>query len=200
MEAANQIAQNFLLEPSSIKPREYLMKIVPLEQLPNFYKKSEKMRKQKAQEKVDKADKTDKPPKMTPQTDKQRTFSAVTTLGNNFTAKVKEESDESEKLALLKQGIVNAVKQFVSIACEKAEVNDLIAENPDFKHLQFTDPAAMFKPDEDALNLAQILSSISNLQETVVNLVNKNNSPTEAFTARIEKVYPQIVFEKVVLL
>ena len=164
------------------------MKLVPLESLPNFYKKAEKMRKQKSAEKAEKAEKSEKLPKLTPVSDKQRTFAAVTNLGNNFTAKVRDEEDESEKLALLKQGITNAVKQFVSIACEKAEVNDLVSENPEFKHLQFVDPAAMFKPEEDALNLAQILSSISNLQEIVVSLSNKNNNPSEAFTARIEKV------------
>ena len=104
---------------------------------------------------------------------KTRTFATVTALGNTITKKAKEETDETEKLTILKQGIADCIKQFVSIAFERADVNDLITNEPAFQHLQFFDPMAVFSKDMDSLQTGKVMSMISNLQKTVVSLSEK---------------------------
>ena len=163
------------------------MKIIPL---PNFYKRKEldaKMGKEKAKKKG--IPEPEMPIMDSIEPTKQRTFAAVTAMGNRFTAKVKDEVDDLEKLALLKQGICDAVKLFISISFEKAEVNDLITNHPDFQPLQFCNPMAMFSSESDTLQATKIFSVMTNLQETVVKLAAKNDSQkTDATIDRLEKV------------
>ena len=122
---------------------------------------------------------------------KPRTFATVTTLGNNLSKQVKDEPDEAQKLSLLKAGIFDAVKKFISITFEKAEVNDLITNHAEFQHLQFFDPTAIFRQDLDSLQAAKVLSMIENLQKTVVDLSEKNSSVSVAnqvLLAKMDKV------------
>ena len=129
--------------------------------------------KEKGKKKEKPADTADMPPCEAIKPNKPRTYASVVTLSNNFTAKVKDEVDETKKLEFLKEGIVEAVKSFISITFERADVNDLISNHSDFKHLQHFDPAAIFNADVNALHTTKVLSMISNLQETVVKLVEK---------------------------
>ena len=108
-------------------------------------------------------------------TDKVRPFTSVTTMGNKFTKKVKDEPDEQEKLKLLKTGITDCIKQFISIAFERAEVNDLITNQPDFQHLQFFDPSAIFSAEASETQMGQMLSMMTNLQETVIRVTSKSD-------------------------
>ena len=78
-----------------------------------------------------------------------------------------------EKLEFLKDGISEAVKEFISITFENAEVNDLIANEPAFKHLEFFDPGAIFTADMDSLQVAKVMSMISNMQEQITVIANK---------------------------
>ena len=90
---------------------------------------------------------------------------------------------------MLKDGISQAVREFISIAFEKAEVNDLISNDPDFKHLQFYDPGAIFTADMDSLQIAKVMSMITNLQETVNTISKKQTtSLTNTMAERFEKV------------
>ena len=96
---------------------------------------------------------------------------------------------------MLKDGISDAVKEFISIAFERAEVNDLIANDDAFKHLQFYDPGAIFTADMDSLQIAKVMSMISNLQETVTNISKKQTSSlTNSMAERFEKVKLYAVF------
>ena len=156
-----------------------MSKLIPL---PNFYKKAETLKKAKIMQEKKKREarkkKGDTSAEIPPLTEvesnpKPRSFSTVTTLANDFTKKVKEEQDTAEKLVLLKNGIHDALKNFVSIAFEKADVNDLISNEPAFQHLQFFDPSAIFTADMDSLQVGKVLSMITNLQDTVTKLVEK---------------------------
>ena len=93
-------------------------------------------------------------------------------------------------MELLKDGISEAVQEFISVAFEKAEVNDLISNDPAFKHLQFYDPGAIFTADMDSLQIAKVMSMITNLQESVTNISKKQTtSLTNSMAERFEKVY-----------
>ena len=169
-----------------------MSKIIPL---PNFYKQSEKAKKekimqekQKRESRKKKADQPSEPPPLTEvDQSKPRTFASITTLANNFTKKVKEEQNTAEKLVLLKNGIHGALKSFISIAFEKADVNDLISNDPAFQHLQFFDPSAIFTADLDSLQVGKVLSMITNLQDTVTKLVEKSKSSPSNLDERIIK-------------
>ena len=138
------------------------------------------------------------PPRPDPIPDvKSRTFATVTTMGNTMAKKVKEEKDETVKLELLKNGIADCVKQFVSIAFEKADVNDLITNDPAFQPLQFFEPMAIFTKDLDSLQAAKVMSMISNLQETVGKLSEKcsvDNQTHQDILGKFDKVrYTQFI-------
>ena len=92
---------------------------------------------------------------------------------------------------MLKDGISVAVKEFISISFEKAEVNDLITNDPSFHHLQFFDPGAIFTADMDSLQIAKVMSMITNLQSTVDKLAKKpsgGSGLTNQMVERFEKV------------
>ena len=98
-----------------------------------------------------------------------------------------------EKLDFLKDGISEAVKEFISIAFENAEINDLIANEPSFKHLEFFDPGAIFTADMDSLQVAKVMSMISNIQGKMDSLStkmapSKQQSLDGKLVERIEKV------------
>ena len=170
---------------------KFLMsKLIPL---PNFYKKSEQAKRKMVDKKTKKKEK-EIPPMPSPtliDSSKPRTFATVATIGNNLSKQVKDETDEAKKLSILKSGIFDAVKKFISITFEKAEVNDLITNHAEFQHLQFFDPTAIFRQDLDSLQAAKVLSMIDNLQKTVVNLSEKNSSVSVAnqvLLAKLDKV------------
>ena len=122
---------------------------------------------------------------------KTRTFATVTSMGNNMTKKVKEENDQAVKLELLKNGIADCIRQFVSIAFERADVNDLITNEPTFQSLQFFDPMAIFTKDLNSLQAGKVMSMITNLQDTVVTLTEKcsvNNQTHQDILGKFEKV------------
>ena len=163
--------------------------------LPNFYKKAEKAKKRMVDKKSKKKAgdiEISEPPKPTLISEQRpRTFATVTSLGNTVTKKVKEETDETVKLDLLKSGIADCIKQLVSIAFEKADVNDLISNDPAFQPLQFFDPMAIFTKDINSLQAGKVLSMISNLQDTVVTLSEKyanEKNDHKDFLAKLEKV------------
>ena len=189
----NQNRALFLVRELRTWSRDFSMsKIIPL---PNFYKQAENAKKQRKMQEKQKREARKKkgetsaeiPPLTEMDQTKPRSFSAITTLANNFTKKVKEEQDTAEKLDLLKKGIHEALKTFVSIAFEKAEVNDLISNDPAFQHLQFFDPTAIFTADMDKLQVAKVLSLISNLQETVTKLVEAPKSVGSNLDEKIVK-------------
>ena len=94
-------------------------------------------------------------------------------------------------MELLQKGLSEAVERFVQIACERADVNDLITHNPNFKHFQFIKPDNMFMTETDPIHSAKIMSMITNLQETVVTLLSKkdkNHSVQNDQVERLEKV------------
>lgn len=120
------------------------------------------------------ASSSEMPPKMDPITaTKARTFATVTSMGNTVTKKVLEEPDQTEKLAILKSGITDCIKQFVSIAFERADVNDLISNDPNFQPLQYFDPSAIFTKDINSLQAAKVMSMITGVQESVQGLSEK---------------------------
>ena len=119
-------------------------------------------------------------------------------LGEKIAAKVKNSEDLGEKLEFLKDGISEAVKEFISITFENAEVNDLIVNEPSFNHLEFFDPGAIFTADMDSLQVAKVMSMITNVQEQVTALANKNTPSTNsnvdgALLSRIENVRNDIL-------
>ena len=98
---------------------------------------------------------------------KPRTYTAVTVLGNKFTAIVKEEPDKEKKLMEFLKGIHDAIRTFVSISFERAELNDLITNDPDFQHLLHFDPSAIFNADANSLKTAQVMSILTDIQAKV---------------------------------
>ena len=91
----------------------------------------------------------------------------------------------------MQNGIAKAIAEFISIAFERADVNDPISNQPEFKHLQFLDPNVMFSAEKADMNSAKIMSLISNLQDTVTTLLSKSDkkSPlSEQLINRLEKV------------
>ena len=104
---------------------------------------------------------------------------------------MKETDDEAEKLEILQAGLSKAISEFISIAFERAEVNDLISNQPEFKHLQFLDPDALFSAEKADINSAKIMNLISNLQDTVTTLLSKSDKKGEVpaqLIDRLEKV------------
>ena len=102
---------------------------------------------------------------------------------------MRKEKDPAIKLEMLKDGISNTVREFISICFERAEVNDLISNEPIFKHLEFYDPGAIFTADMDSLQVAKVMSMISNLQDTVTTMSKKSSaSLTNQMAERFEKV------------
>ena len=90
---------------------------------------------------------------------------------------------------MLKDGITDTVHEFISICFERAEVNDLISNEPNFKHLQFYDPGAIFTADMDSLQVAKVMSMITNLNETVTKMAKKQGATlTNQMVERFEKV------------
>ena len=127
---------------------------------------------------------------------KMRTFSAVTTAGNKCVMNVQEAEDLETKLIVLKDGLSAAIKDLISITFERAEINDLITNEPSFQHLQFYDPSSVFSADADSLQVAQIMSMISNLQQTVTNMVSKQSKPVdEKLIQRLEKVFFEVFYK-----
>ena len=119
-----------------------------------------------------------------------RTFDTVSTLGDECAAKVKETEDLGDKLEFLKDGLSAAVRELISIAFERAEVNDLVTNEPSFQHLQFFDPSSIFNADVDSLKVAQVMSLLTNLQSQVDKLVKQPASGVdETLVLRLEKVY-----------
>ena len=88
----------------------------------------------------------------------------------------------------MQEGLSKAITEFISIAFERAEVNDLISNQPDFKHLQFLDPDVMFSAEKADINSAKIMSLISNLQETVTTLLSKSDKKANCSTQLIERL------------
>ena len=111
-------------------------------------------------------------------------------LGTKFTDQIRKSTDHDEKLDLLQKGLSDAVEKFALIAFERADVNDLITNDPKFKHFQFIKPDNMFVTETDPIHSAKIMSMISNLQETVVTLLSKKdkNSVQNDQVERLEKV------------
>ena len=100
---------------------------------------------------------------------------------------------------LLKDGITETVKEFISIAFESAEINDLIVNEPSFKHLEFFDPGAIFTADMDSLQVAKVMSMISNLQDQMKTLSTKVTSTKQPplngqIVERIENVGFQPIY------
>ena len=171
--------------------------------LPNFFKKAQKIKKEKMdkpkrdsrKKKSGKATPVTELPPLTPiEQQVPRTFAAIASLATDFTKNVKEEQDTAEKLVILKNGIQDSVKSLISLSFEKAEVNDLITNDPTFQHLQFFDPSAIFTSDLDTLQVAKVLSMLTTMQTTLTNLANKPSPPIsnpktdEKSLARLEKV------------
>ena len=114
-------------------------------------------------------------------------------MGNNFTKTVKETDDNSEKLELFLEGIHDSIREFVSIAFEKADINDLITNNEKFKFLQFFDPAAIFKADKNSLKTTQVMSILTDIQSKM------SSKPAQApikMLERMEKVNYSQLFQK----
>ena len=112
-------------------------------------------------------------------------------LGTKLAESIRNTTDEDEKLELLQKGLTEAVERFVLIAFERADVNDLISNNPNFKHFQFVKPDNMFMAESDPIHSAKIMSMITNLQETVVTLLSKkdkNQTQNNDQIDRLEKV------------
>ena len=97
----------------------------------------------------------------------------MTTIGNKFTTKVKETEDNEEKLKIFKLGVQEAIRELINISFERSDINDLIAQEPEFRQLQHFDATAVFSADMDSLQMGQVLSLISNLQCSVDNISEK---------------------------
>ena len=168
-----------------------MSKLIPL---PNFYKKAEKLKmsKEKSARKTKKDQQDQDPPSLTQVPNaKMRTFNAITTAANKMITKVKESEEDVDKIDALKNGIQDCVRQFVSISFERAEVNDIIVNQPDFQYLQNYDPTAIFSADLNKVQVAKVMSAISNVQELVVKLTNKTPSGPgvdDQLITRLEKV------------
>ena len=116
-----------------------------------------------------------------------RTFSKATQMANNFTNKVKEAEDDDMKLEIFKNGMHDVIREVVGVAFEKADVLELIANNPKFQALQYYDPTAVFSKDADSLQMGQILSMMANLQNSVEALA-KTDDQSPQLVNRLEKV------------
>ena len=103
-------------------------------------------------------------------------------MGNNFTKIVRETDDTSEKLELFLDGIHDSIKEFVSIAFEKADINNLITDDEKFKFLQFFDPAAIFKADKNSLKTAQVMSILTDIQSKM------SSKPAQASVKTLERM------------
>ena len=80
------------------------------------------------------------------------------------------------KLQIFKDGMQEAIKEFINISFERADINDLITNDPKFQPLQYFDPAAVFKADMNSLQMGQVLSFMENLQASVDKIEQKINS------------------------
>ena len=167
-----------------------MRKIIPL---PNFYKIAEKTKMSKDKRKTKKSAQTDS--EMQPMTElssaKMRTFASIATAANKMVTKVKEVNDEKEKMDMLKVGLQDCVRQLIEVSFERAEVNDIIVNQPDFQYLKFYDPSAIFTADLDKVQTAKVMSSLTNLQDTVLKVAQKPTNSTaldEKLVKRLEKV------------
>lgn len=124
------------------------------------------------------------PPADTIKPPKVRTFTAVTNMGNKFTELVKM-ADEDQKLQLFLDGVHDSIKELVSISFERAEINDLITNKPEFQKLQFFDPSAIFNAESNALKTGQVMSILTDIQTKC----NKSAfEPSKKVVDRLEKV------------
>ena len=108
-------------------------------------------------------------------------------MANTFTAKVKEIEDTEEKLETFKNGIHDVIKEVIGVSFEKADLLELMANNPKFQPLQYYDPTAIFRSDMDSLQMGQVLSLIANVQNAVDKLVDQGPKSGELIP-RLEQV------------
>ena len=113
---------------------------------------------------------------------KTRTFSAVTTMGNKFTTDVKNLDDDDEKYSTFVKGVHETIATLVSIAFEKADINDLVTNHEKFKKLQFFDPSAIFSAEANSLKIGQVLSILTDIQTKM------SESAQSRVLTRLEKV------------
>ena len=118
---------------------------------------------------------------------KPRTFSKATQMANTFAAKVKEMENVDEKLETFKNGMHDVIREIMGVAFEKADLLELIGNNPKFQPLQYYDPMAIFRSDMDSLQIGQVLSAIANIQNKVDKLVD-NGPKSDELIPRLEKV------------
>ena len=116
---------------------------------------------------------------------KPRTYSCVTQLGNRFTAIVKEEPDNKKKLKEFLRGIHDAIRELVSISFERADMLDLITNDPTFQYLMHYDPSAIFNADANSLKTAQVMSILTDIQAKVK---KPDTSTVQSTLDRVEQV------------
>ena len=95
------------------------------------------------------------------------------------------------KLELFKNGVQEAIREFISISFEKADINDLISGNPNFQQLQYFDPNAVFKSDLNSLQMGQMLSFMNDLQKSIAKLdekISQVQEPDSELVNRLLKV------------
>ena len=125
-----------------------------------------------------------------------RTFTSVTNLGNKFTAEVKDTEEEDQKLAKFVAGVSDAIREFVNIAFERAEIVDLIANQSNFKYLGNFNPDAVFDADLNSLQVGKVFSLVTNVQNSLDKLVKQGGtgakmgqSVPNSSIDRLEKVF-----------
>ena len=110
--------------------------------------------------------------------------------------------DENEKLEKFVSGVQEAIKEFINIAFERADLLDLIANRSNFQYLNHFNPAAVFDADLNTLQVGKVFSLITDVQSSIDKLVKqgprvtaKPNAASEGSIDRLEKVRSSIIFE-----
>ena len=85
----------------------------------------------------------------------KRTFTTVTTTGNDLIKKCKAAHDE-DKLAILVPGLEAATREYISIMLEKLELPEIITHTPKASFLYKLDLSSLFTMEADEIKKATV--------------------------------------------
>ena len=85
----------------------------------------------------------------------KRTFTTVTTTGNELIKKCKAAADE-DKLAIIVHGLEIATKEYISIMLEKLELSEVITHTPKASFLYKLDLSKVFTMEADDIKKATV--------------------------------------------
>lgn len=93
----------------------------------------------------------------------QRDFRQVTKAGNELIKTITSTRDASDHTGIIKEGLEAAIREYVSIIVEKADLNELVDSNDDYKFLGQLDVKSIF--EQKSTNKDPVVEKSSHLIE-----------------------------------